>query len=1088
VEFGLLGPLEVRDDGRQLALGGPKQRAVLAMLLLNANRPVSRDRLIDGLWGESPPPSGAHTLDDYISRLRRTLGGERLERQAGGYLIRVEPGELDLEGFERLLEQGRSAAAAGEAKDACTLLGEALALWRGRALADLENERFAAPESERLEERRLLALESRTDAELQLGRGAELVGELEQLVTAHPFRERLVGQLMLALYRAGRQAEALAAYQTARRRLAAELGLEPSPRLRELERRILEHDPLLGVVAAPPTRRRPRLSRPRIAAAAVALAAIAASVVAGVELGTGGSGASNARGSVTGAFELTGDTPVAGVTLTDSPTAMVADATSIWVAEPSAGAVVRIDRASRRVEDTVPLDGSPSALAIGGGSVWAASVPGNTVDRIDQGTERIADRIRLPGDASVAALAYGFGRLWVADPHNAELLAYDPATDRPTARPFGIDVDPSALAVGAGAVWIADYEHGQVEEVDPRSGADLGTANVGAGPAAIAVGAGAVWVANSLDNTVSRIDAASSTAGPKIPVGDDPVALAVSGSSVSVANEYTSTVSRIDSRRDAVVQTTPIGGGPTALTAAGGRIWVGTKALGAQHGGTLRLLFQRPLSQDTALQEDVVPMQSDGLTNDALFAVARVGVSQELVPDLAYTVPTPANGGTTWTFRLRRVPYSDGRLVQPADVRRAIERLFRVRAGWSFLFTDIIGAAACTPKRCDLSRGIAVDDAHRTITFHLTGPDPGLPGKLSLPGTDPVPPGTPWHDVGFTPIPGTGPYMVASANAHEIRYVRNPRFHEWSHAAQPDGNPDVIVMRYGLSPVQEVREIERGKADWSADGVPGNLLPEIVRRFPGQWHNLTAATDTDWLQLNTNRPPFDDIRVRRALNLAIDRAATVRMYGGPVSATPTCQVIPPTLRGYRPYCPYTRHPGDGRWHAPDLARARALVAASGTRGERVIAYGGIRNGTICNAVMPYAVGVLRELGYRAEAHFVPRASLSKVHWRSVQMGCISALDQEPADFLSNFGCGSVGNNEWFCDKRFDAAVRRARTLEGTNARAANALLTKLDREVTDRAIFLPIVNPHFYDFVSARVKQYVGDPQFGLVVDQAPLR
>jgi DNA-binding SARP family transcriptional activator/ABC-type transport system substrate-binding protein len=1087
VEFAVLGRLEVRIDGRAVPLGGPKQRALLALLLLNANEVVSRDRLIDRLWGERPPGSAQRSLDSYVSRLRALLGADRIERRAPGYLLNVEPGELDLARFEELLEQGRSAAARRDAAAARDHLRDALALWRGRPLADLEYEPFAGEEAARLEERRLLALEARIDAELDIGGGSELVSELERLVAEQPFRERLLGQLMTALYRAGRQADALAAFRAGRQRLSAELGLEPSPDLRELQQRILEHDPALGAVGSPSSRASPRIARGRALAAALALA-VAASVVAGIKLGTGGSNASTARGSVTGVFELTGHSSVAGASLTDAPTAMVADATSIWLAEPSAGAIVRVDLASRRVEDTVPLDGSPSALAVGARSVWAATVPGNTIYRIDRATERVADRIRLPGDASVAALAYGFGRLWVADPHGQELLAYDPATDRPARRPFGIDVDPSALAAGAGGIWIADYEHGQVEEVDPRSGADLGTNHVGAGPAAIAVGDGAVWVANSLDNSVSRIDPASDTPGPAIPVGNDPVALAVSGQSVSVANEYASTVWRIDARRNAVVQTTPIGGGPTALTAAGGRIWVGTRALGAHRGGTLRLLFQRPLSQDTALQEDVVPLQSDGLTNDALFAVARVGVSQQIVPDLALSVPAPTNGETTWTFRLRHVPYSDGRFVQPEDVRRAIERLFRVRAGWSFNFTDIVGADKCTVLRCDLSRGIVVDDAHRTITFHLTRPDPGLPGKMTLPGTDPVPPGTPWHDVGFTPIPGTGPYMVASANAHEIRYVRNPRFHEWSHAAQPDGNADVIVMRYGLSPSQEVREIEQGKADWSADGVPGNLLPEVVRRFPGQWHSLTAATDTDWLQLNTNSPPFNDIRVRKALNLAIDRAAIVRMYGGPVTATPTCEVIPPGLRGYRPYCPYTRRPGDGRWHAPDLAHARALVAASGTRGDRVTAYGGIRNGTICTAVMPYVVRVLRELGYRAQAHFVPRDSLSEVDWKAVQMGCTAALDQEPADFFSNFGCGSVANNEWFCDRRFDADVLRARMLEGTDPRAANALLKKLDREVTDRAIFLPIVNPHFYDFVSARVKNYVGDPQFGLVVDQASLR
>ncbi|TMK34828.1 MAG: hypothetical protein E6G64_01160, partial [Actinobacteria bacterium] len=416
--------------------------------------------------------------------------------------------------------------------------------------------------------------------------------------------------------------------------------------------------------------------------------------------------------------------------------------------------------------------------------------------------------------------------------------------------------------------------------------------------------------------------------------------------------------------------------------------------------------------------------------------------------------------------------------------RRAIERIFRVKAGWSFLFTNIVGADKCTVHRCDLSRGIVVDDTHRTITFRLTRA--GFVPLTSI-ATAPVPPGTPFHDVGFTPIPGTGPYMIASANKHEIRYVRNPRFHEWSHAAQPDGNPDEIVMRFGLSPAQEVREIEQGKADWSADGVPGNLLPEVRRRFPGQWHSLLSP-DTDGLQLNTSIPPFNDIRVRKALNLAIDRAAIVRMYGGRLTATPACQLLPPGLPGYRPYCPYTRRPGaDGRWRAPDLARARALVAASGTRGEQVTASCFAGEGPVGNTpVVGYTARVLRELGYRPQAHLVPRGS--KVDWKAVQIGCFSGEDFQPADFFGNLGCSSPADNGWFCDRRFDADILRARMLEGTDPRAANALLTKLDREATDRAIVLPLVNPHFYDFVSARVKNYVRDPMFGLVPDQASLR
>jgi DNA-binding SARP family transcriptional activator len=265
VEFAILGPLEVRVDGRQLALGGPKQRAVLAMLLLDANRPVSRDRLIDGLWGESPPASAAHTLDDYVSRLRRALGGERIEREPAGYVIRIESGEIDRERFEALLEQGRAASAAGDAAQASATLGAALELWRGRPLADLENARFAAEESERLEERRLLALGGRIDAELELGRSSELVGELERLVAEHPFRERLLGQLMLSLYRAGRQADSLAAYQAFRRRFVEELGIEPGQALRELEQAILHQDPSLDLpstAAVAMRRRRPSIGVP----------------------------------------------------------------------------------------------------------------------------------------------------------------------------------------------------------------------------------------------------------------------------------------------------------------------------------------------------------------------------------------------------------------------------------------------------------------------------------------------------------------------------------------------------------------------------------------------------------------------------------------------------------------------------------------------------------------------------------------------------------------------------------------------------------------------------------------------------------
>src|SRR5262249_13684792 len=204
----------------------------------------------------------------------------------------------------------------------------------------------------------------------------------------------------------------------------------------------------------------------------------------------------------------------------------------------------------------------------------------------------------------------------------------------------------------------------------------------------------------------------SGRAGPAIAVGSTPVALAVSGASVWVADEYSGSVSRIDARRAIVAGSTPVGGGPTALVAAGGRIWVGTRALDAHRGGTLVPLHTRPLSMDTAEQVDLPPMQSNGMTNDALLAFARVGEMEQLVPDLALSVPVSADGGTSYTFQLRPgIHYSDGRLVRPEDFRRAIERLFRVEAPWSRHYSSIARTTARHATRCDPSPASDVRDA-----------------------------------------------------------------------------------------------------------------------------------------------------------------------------------------------------------------------------------------------------------------------------------------------------------------------------------------------------------------------------------------
>jgi DNA-binding SARP family transcriptional activator len=254
MEFRILGPLEVVEQGRPLALGGARQRALLALLLTRPNEVVSTDRLIDELWGEQAPKTAANALQYHVSRLRKLLSSNNvIVTKEPGYMIRVEPDELDLLRFERLVEEGQRSSPEAAAR----LLREALALWRGPALADVAHESFAQREILRLEELRLVALERRIDADLALGRDAELVAELEALVREHPLRERPRAQLMLALYRSGRQAEALEVYRQTRRLLVDELGLEPSPALHELEQAILHQDPELTprVDPVPPRQR-----------------------------------------------------------------------------------------------------------------------------------------------------------------------------------------------------------------------------------------------------------------------------------------------------------------------------------------------------------------------------------------------------------------------------------------------------------------------------------------------------------------------------------------------------------------------------------------------------------------------------------------------------------------------------------------------------------------------------------------------------------------------------------------------------------------------------------------------------------------
>jgi DNA-binding SARP family transcriptional activator/ABC-type branched-subunit amino acid transport system substrate-binding protein len=593
MEFRILGPLEVVEDGRRLDLGGRKQRALLAALLLRANEVVSQDALIDDLWGESPPATAAKTLQAYVSRLRKALAGAddeartegRLETHAHGYVLRIAPDALDADAFQGLLEEGRQANARDEPKLAADRLRDALALWRGPALADLAYESFAQPEIARLEELRRTALEERIDADLALGRDGELIAELETLVERHPLRERLRGQLMLALYRAGRQAQALQVYQDGRQHLAAELGLEPSESLRRLERQILEQDPELGSSS--------RRTRPAIVPTSawrhpVRIAAAGAVVLAlAIGVGAWRLAGEDAPHGTAGAIALDPDTgaPRETISFGTAPSNVAVGEGSVWVLDGDDKTVTQIDPETNDVRRVFSTASRPTDIAAGAGAVWVGNGPSRgisdvpeSVSRIDPRSGVVVDTIDLPpapgghiggiGGFSRQKLAVTPEAVWAINPDQT-VSRIDPRTNRVVAR---VDANATVIAAGEGDVWIGE-ENG-IAEIDTARNVvsrrvKLEEEDIGA----LAIGAGSVWVAAPSDGSLWRIARDPPVAKRRIPLETWVNGVAFGGGAVWATNEIADEVYRIDPRTSearVVARTSS----PRGVGAGEGAAWV----------------------------------------------------------------------------------------------------------------------------------------------------------------------------------------------------------------------------------------------------------------------------------------------------------------------------------------------------------------------------------------------------------------------------------------------------------------------------------------------------------------------------------
>ena len=1077
LDLRLLGPVEVRINGRVVALGAPKQRAVLAMLALQAGRTVSADHLAEGLWGEQPPASAPKMVQLYVSQLRRLLveDGAQIVTHGRGYELRLGHGEVDVIRFEQMLEQDRAR--------------EALALWRGEALADVADEPFAAAEIRRLDELRVRAAELAIDADLASGRHDEVIGELEALIEQHPLRERLHAQRMLALYRCGRQAEALDAYRQARATLVDQIGVEPGGELQRLHQAILAQDPALDLPSPPEQATgaaRPPPSRAAPVFAIAALLLFAGVVAFGVSRVLQPDSLPGIDENSVGLIDVDSHRITDQVSVGDGPEAVAAGAGSVWVANRLHGTVSRIDRDGGDFDVvTIDVGGEPTALAFGAGFLWVADGQGRNVLQIDPELSKVVERYEVGNAAH--AVAVTSGAVWVASALDATVVRID--LESGDSKTIPVEARPTALAAGEGAIWVVSEATASVVRLDPRSGTPLGTIRVGNGPSDVAVGAGAVWTANRRDGSVSRIDPATEIPETRV-VGREPLAVAAGGDGVWVADAGSASVLRLDADNLQVTDTVQVASSPTALTVFDGKVWTAALAATATHrGGTLRVSTTVPMTAGLSMIEPALWFPPATHVYDGLVGYRRAGGSAggTLVGNLAGDVPEPSPDERTYVFRLRPdIRFSNGAPVTPEDVRASFERLLampqRVR---DFLpdLPPIRGAARCRPRRCDLSAGIETDPAAGTVTIHLSRRDPDTLHKLH--NVFVVPAGSPARPVRTRPLPGTGPYMIERWNPRRGGLlVRNPRFNVWSPEARPDGFPDEIAVRLDR-PRAQVAAVERDAADIALLS-PGTADLARLRMRHGARLHVDPAAITWYAFLNVRAPPFDDPQVRQALNYAVDRNRVAELMGNPETYEPTCQLLPPGLHGYAPTCPFTVSPNPaGTWISPDMATARRLVAASGTRGMKV-EFWGIRDYA---PLSRYFASLLSDLGYRATARtFDGLGELLDNAAADPQLGIWvwEASSAGRYSFLKALvSCAGEFNLSRFCDPQIDARMEQA---AGARGPEAIELWRRVETSLAEQAPTVALVNVNNASLTAKRVGNYQHHPLLGPLLDQMWVR
>jgi YVTN family beta-propeller protein len=1116
MDFRILGPLEVYDgEGQAIELGGRQQRLVLAMLLLHRNEVVSVDRLIDAVWGERAPANAVKNVQVHVSRLRKALeagsrsGGSEsrngiVRTRANGYVLEVARGELDVDEFQRLVEEGRRALAAGEPEHAGTILREALALWRGAPLADFTYDSFAQSEIGRLDELRLGAVEERIDADLALGRHDDVAAELQVLVAEHPLRERLRGQLMLALYRSGRQADALRVYEEARRTLAEELGLEPSESLQHLQRAVLTDELSLPEPVRPPqpgmarVARAPavRFARRRgmllgVGGALVLAAAVAVAVLALTRDRPSARIVSVAPNSLA---EIDPETNrvVADIPVGARPASVVFANGSLWVANLDDDTVSRIDPKARRVVRAIATGTAASGLAGGHGAVWGIGGERGVVVRIDPVFNEVVDRIEtvevgslLTAAPATGAVAATTSAVWAVSGGffaTPRVFRIDPVAKR-VAAAVATGNGPTAIAVGFGDAWITDSFESTVSRIDP-AGIVIERIPVGHGASAVAVGEGAVWVVDSLDDTVVRIDPETNSVTHTIAVGRYPSSIAVGAGAVWVANRNDGTITRIDPETNDPVKTLEVGESPAGLVVAAGSVWVtnqaaasGSRPEAASVRGIARFSASQDFQTDPALYPD---SQISYATCAKLlnYPDAPAPAGTRLVPEVAASLPARSADGRTYTFMIR-----DGFAFSPPLRERvtaetfkyAIERSLNPRMGVAGLYvTDIAGQAAYQSGKAAHISGVVADRDKLSIT--LVEPAPDFLARIAMPFFCAVPLNTPIDPKGVPAIPSAGPYYIAEHVPNQrIVLKRNPNYHR----SRPQRLKE-IHYTIGRAPSRNVADVETGRSDYVADNIPPDRDAEAklaarygpasaAARNGKQRYFVNPTLALAFLALNTSRPLFSDVRLRKAVNYAIDRRALARqgsLVSGPFPAIPSDQYLPPTMPGASRT---TLYPPAG-----DLRTARRL--APDARGTAVLY---TCNLPLCRRDAQVIRSNLGALGLEVDIREFPKDELFERAGRKGEP--FDILDShwfadyaDPFDFLNVL----LGQQIKQTDPRLSRKLEHVARLSGqARYRAYAALSVELARMAVP---WVAYATGTWRDFFSARIGCQLFQPVYGM--------